>query len=184
MVLRAILFLTHVLLYTLFVLSQVVCKQFVSIFLSLLENDERYAEWNTTIIILSCFCKSATGCVVCINRAVVDTVVPHIDIPRLSPVRTVCCVPYDTITPVSRHVLSVSRAPYMELHFHVLVIVRRDYHFRIKCLFLHERISSIINTLLLHRSGTYINRLTASPDIRQFRKYIFKDGHITLRYII
>lgn len=169
----SILFLTHVLLYTLFVLSQVVCKQFVSIFLSLLENDERYAEWNTTIIILSCFCKSATGCVVCINRAVVDTVVPHIDIPRLSPVRTVCCVPYDTITPVSRHVLSVSRAPYMELHFHVLVIVRRDYHFRIKCLFLHERISSIINTLLLHRSGTYINRLTASPDIRQFRKSIF-----------
>ena len=47
-------------------------------------------------------------------------------------VRTVCCVPYDTITPVSRHVLSVSRALYMELHFHVLVIVRRDYHFRIK----------------------------------------------------
>lgn len=81
----SILFLTHVLLYTLFVLSQVECKQFVSIFLSLLENDERYAEWNTTIIILSCFCKSATGCVVCINRAVVDTVVPHIDIPRLSP---------------------------------------------------------------------------------------------------
>lgn len=78
-------FLTRVLLYTLFVLSQVECKQFVSIFLSLLENDERYAEWNTTIIILSCFCKSATGCVVCINRAVVDTVVPHIDIPRLSP---------------------------------------------------------------------------------------------------
>ena len=88
-------------------------------------------------------------------------------------VRTVYCVPYDTITPVSRHVLSVSRALYMELHFHVLVIVRRDYRFRIKCLFLHERISSIINTLLLHRSGTYINRLTASPDIRQFRKSIF-----------
>ena len=142
----------------------------MSIFLSLLENDERCAEWNTTMNILSCFCKSATGCVVCINRAVVNTVVSHIDIPRLSLVRTVCCVPYDTITPVSRHVLSVSRAPYMELHFHVLVIVRRDYHFRIKCLFLHERISSIINTLLLHRSSTYINRLTASPDIRQFRK--------------
>ena len=84
-VLRAILFLTHVLLYTLFVLSQVVCKQFVSIFLSLLENDERSAEWNTTIIILFCFCKSATGCVVCINRAVANTVAPHIDIPRLSP---------------------------------------------------------------------------------------------------
>lgn len=53
MVLRAILFLTHVLLYTLFVLSQVVCKQFVSIFLSLLENDERCAEWNTTIILFT-----------------------------------------------------------------------------------------------------------------------------------
>lgn len=47
-VFRAILFLTHVLLYTLFVLSQVECEQFVSI-LSLLENDERCAEWNTTM---------------------------------------------------------------------------------------------------------------------------------------
>ena len=54
-------------------------------FLSLLENDERYAEWNTTIIILSCFCKSATGCVVCVNRAVVNIVVSHIDHPGLSP---------------------------------------------------------------------------------------------------
>lgn len=120
----------------------------MSIFLSLLENDERYAEWNTTIIIPSCFCKSATGCVVCINRAVVNTVVSHIDIPRLSPVRTVCCVPYDTITPVSRHVLSVSRALYMELHFHVLVIVRRDYHFRIKCL-------SFANVFILYKIRFY-----------------------------
>ena len=168
----SILFLTHVLLYTLFVLSQVVCKQFVSIFLSLLENDERYAEWNTTIIILFCFCKSATGCVVCINRAVVNTVVSHIDIPRLSPVRTVCCVPYDTITPVSRHVLSVSRAPYMELHFQFLLWCVGTTIFAFM-LILRERIYSIENTLLLHRSGTYINRLTASPDIRQFRKSIF-----------
>ena len=83
-VFRAILFLTHVLLYTLFVLSQVECKQFVS-FLSLLENDERCAEWNTTMNILSCFCKSATGCVVCVNRAAVNIVVSHIDYPGLSP---------------------------------------------------------------------------------------------------
>ena len=77
-------FLTHALLYTLFVLSQVECKQFVS-FLSLLENDERCAEWNTTIIILSCFCKSATSCVVCVNRAAVYIVVSHIDYHGLSP---------------------------------------------------------------------------------------------------
>lgn len=135
-------FLTHVLLYTLFVLSQVECKQFVSIFLSLLENDERYAEWNTTMNILSCFCKSATGCVVCINRAVVDTVVPHIDIPGFPRVRTVCCVPYDTITPVSRHVLSVSRAPYMKLHFQFLLWCVGTTIFAFM-LILHERISSI-----------------------------------------
>lgn len=60
------------------------CKQFVS-FLSLLENDERCAEWNTTIIILFCFCKSATGRVVCVNRAVVNIVVSHIDYHGLSP---------------------------------------------------------------------------------------------------
>lgn len=94
-------------------------------------------------IILFCFCKSATGCAVCANRAVVNTVVSHINSLDFPQARTVCCVPYDTITPVSRHVLSVSRALYMELHFHVLVIVRRDYHFHIKCLFLHERIPSI-----------------------------------------
>ena len=117
----SILFLTHVLLYTLFVLSQVVCKQFVSIFLSLLENDERYAEWNTTIIILSCFCKSATGCVVYVNRAEVVLSYLILTSPGFPRVRTVCCVPYDTITPVSRHVLSVSRAPYMELHFQFLL---------------------------------------------------------------
>lgn len=83
-VFRAVLFLNHVSLYTLFVLSQVECKQFVS-FLSLLENDERCVEWNTTIIILSCFCKSATGRVVCVNRAVANIVVSHIDYHGLSP---------------------------------------------------------------------------------------------------
>lgn len=74
-VFRAILFLTHVLLYTLFVLSQVECKQFVSIFISIRKRRE------IRRIILSCFCKSATGCVVCVNRAVVYTAVSHIDIP-------------------------------------------------------------------------------------------------------
>ena len=78
-VFRAILFLTHVLLYTLFVLSQVECKQFVSIFISIRKRRE------IRRIILSCFCKSATGCVVCVNRAVVYTAVSHIDYPGLSP---------------------------------------------------------------------------------------------------
>lgn len=153
-------------------------------FLSLLENDERYAEWNTTIIILFCFCKSATGRVVCVNRAVVNIVVSHIDYHGLSPC-TDCmlCTIWYNYACITSCLVSLSR-PIYGTTLPVFAIVRRDYHFRIKCLFLHERISSIINTLLLHRSGTYINRLTASPDIRQFRKYIFKDGHITLRYII
>ena len=63
--------------------------------------------------------------------------------------RTVYCVPYSTITPVLRRVLSVSRAIY----------------YKIALLFVSYTASVI--------TGSYA---TASPDIRQFR--FFNQGHM------
>ena len=72
-----------------------------------------------SLIFLSCFCKSAIGfsCAKTLSRAVVESTVRiPVRFQGLSPrFQTVCCIPYSTITPVLRCVLSVVRAVYYEI---------------------------------------------------------------------